>query len=235
MLGQFYPLTCLANCRMRLSLALALVMLTGCVQTKTLKPELTLEVQPTGKSGVYAVSGQTTLPNRSRITIQAMRQLEPGKGSRLTNQKPVYSILDRQQVEVTDGKWQANLTLLRNMAGAEREPWQISSSQIGLALQPKTDVTFWAVSDKLDAPLDIRTTKDSNQPLENAVLQFSRDGSAYLQAKQTLAISAPLVKATLRENQPTKVKLTATSISSKVSPESKPQNEAPLSPAEYLR
>jgi hypothetical protein len=208
----------------------------GCVQTKPLKPELTLQVQPTGKSGVYAASGKTTLPNQSRVTIQAVRQLEPVKASRLTNQKPLYAILDRQQVEVTDGQWQANLNLLKNSPGPALELWQIKANQLGLAVQPRAEVTFLAVSDELNLPLDIKTNKDSNQPLENSVLQFSRNGNAYLQAKQSLSINAPLVKTALNTADASAVvQLKATPLLDKSSPVAKPQSSAPLSPLQYLR
>ena len=217
------------------SLTLGLVLCcVGCAPAKTLKPELTLQVQPMSQSGRYAVSGQTTLPNQSRITVQAVRPLKPLPTARLTNQQPLYAILDRQQVEVTDGKWQANLNLWGETTGPAQELWQIKNSQLGLALRPETDVTFLAVSDALNGPLDIKTNKDTNQPLENAVLQFSRDGSAYLQAKQITTISPPVSQTALKIIAPTAVQLKATAISSQQS-EQKRQNDAPLLPLEYLR
>ncbi len=240
MLGQFFSFSAQLpgrpprNYRPALILSL-MIGCVGCVQTKSIKPELTLQVQPAGSAGRYVASGQTTLPNQSRITIQAVRQLEPNPASRLTNQKPLYSILDRQQVEVTDGKWQATLNLLREKSGTALELWQSNGNPLGLAVQPNPDITFVAVSDTLNLPLDIKNKKDTNQPLESAVLQFSRDGSAYLQAKQNLTIAPPAIKTALVAKAPAVVQLKATPLSASASSTQKRQSDAPLLPTAYLR
>lgn len=215
--------------------AVFMVACVGCSQTKPLKPELTLQVQAASQPGTYVASGKTTLPNQSRITVQAVRQLTPVGKSPLTNQKPLYAILDRQQVDVMDGKWQTNLNLLRSAGGGTRELWQVNSTPLELPLQPQTDVAFLAVSDELALPLDIQTNKDSNQPLENSALQFSRNGNAYLQAKQSLLITPPVVKTLSLVNQKSNLVKLEPATTVKALPDQKRQTDAPLAPVEYLQ
>ncbi|KAM3089707.1 hypothetical protein ACKFKG_32785 [Phormidesmis sp. 146-35] len=195
----------------------------GCVQVRSSKTELTMQVEPAQQRGAYTVTGKTTLPDRTQITVQALRTLQPG--DRLSNQQPTYSILSRTQVEVKEGKWEATLNLLRTPQGQPQEVWQ--TGRAGLNLEPDTKVTFLAVTDPVARSLDVAQGTDS------LVVRFTADGRSYLQADQVLTISPPTPPISQRDLTSQRVRVAAKAIER--SDDLKGQTDAAIAPQAVLR
>lgn len=218
---------------------------TGCPQAQSSKTELTMQVEPAGQPGTYSITGSTNLPDRTQITIQAVRDLRVGNSSSLTNQEPIYSILAREQVEVANGKWQTTLNLLQPTPGGQPlEAWQVNNPQAGLNLEPDTRVAFLAVTNPVNRSLDIeQQSGNSGRGAEDVIVRFTADGKSYLQSKQILSIDPPKSQAAASAKAPngntnqkaSVVKVEAVSKSLKAAPVTKSQVDAPLSPEEFLR
>lgn len=203
-------------------------------QAESPKTELTLRVDPTGQSGVYTVSGQTNLPNQTRLTIQAIRKLNaPNTGVQLSNSQPTYTILSRSQVEVMDGKWQTTLNLLQKAPdGQAVESWQPSDRQLKLNLQPENQVTFLAVTDPSDSAFEIRQQPEGSTQ-DNLSVRFTADGKSYLQAEQALNLEAPAPKLIEQTANAAIVKVATKPINKSTA--AKPQIDTALSPKEWMR
>lgn len=216
--------------RLLIPLTLICLICVGCVQARAPKIELTMQVEPAQQQGAYTVTGRTNLPDRTQITVQAIRNLRTG--DRLTNQEPTYSILSRTQVEVKEGKWQTTLNLVESAAnGQPQEVWQTDRAKTGLNFEPDTKVTFLAVTDPVTRSLNVA---EQNQGTESLVVRFTADGRSYLQADQRLTISPPTAASSqTTSSQSEKVKVAAKSI--RGSADSKGQSDAPIAPQAFLR
>lgn len=201
----------------------------GCMQGRSSKTELTMQVEPAQQRGAYIVTGKTNVPDRTQITVQAIRNLRTG--GRRTGQ-PTYSILSRTQVEVKEGKWQTTLNLLESTSsGQPLEVWQTDRTKTGLNLEPDTTVTFLAVTAPVTRSLNVA---EQNQGQESVVVRFTADGKSYLQADQRLTISPPAFPVGQNNsNQSEKVRVAAKSIQGAA--DSKKQSDAPIAPQAFLR
>jgi hypothetical protein len=166
----------------------------GC-QQKT-RQEVQLEmtsVQQTGSNGEYSLQGSTNLPDSSQIAVTAVRYLIPTTGQ----QKSVLqdegninrSILDRQIVEVKQGRWQADLDIWKVAPdGKFQEVWQANQAQ--MKLRPDSDVSFIAT---------FEPTAQFNRAeirLEGKQIQFTNEGEVYVSASQRFSVPLPVGKTT---------------------------------------
>jgi hypothetical protein len=151
--------------------------------------QLSMQVETSSRSGAYTITGDTTLPDQSWITVSAIRYLQPiGQAEGNTADLP-YSILARQKVEVAQGRWQTTLNLWQVAPdGRYQEAWQLSTSKLGVSWQPNATVTFTATVEAVGQPASLmeRLTK-----VENNLARFTADGQPYLQVSQTLPIELP--------------------------------------------
>lgn len=180
------------------ALSVSLMLLSvGCTRERSLPAELSMKVEPSDRPGVYIVSGQTNVSDQSRIIVQGIRPFTASAQSTSTDEAANYSILDRQAVVVTQGKWQATLKLWQSTPdGQGQEAWQANQPQIS-QLQPSADVVFVAAIDSASQPKALLQPLDNQgKKLEGANIRFTTDGQWYLQAKQTLTVTPPIYKAT---------------------------------------
>jgi hypothetical protein len=176
----------------------ALLLLTvGCTQPRSTQVELSMNVEPTSRPGVYTVSGSTNLPDESQIIVQGIRSLIPPNQVVSTSNASNYAILDRQSTKVSQGKWQATLKLWQVAPdGQYREAWQLTTAPLS-RLTPSTEVTFIAVIDPVKQAAALQQQLQSEgKKLEGANVRFTPDGQWYLQAQQTLAVTLPTGKTT---------------------------------------
>ena len=108
------------NCRRFLLLSYALLLLTFCTgcstasdwfQAQFSSPNIELailQVEPATRPGIYTVSGNTTLPEQTQVTVAAVRLLDDFQSTLNKSAEPAYEILDRQFVRTEKGNWQAN-------------------------------------------------------------------------------------------------------------------------------
>ncbi len=172
----------------------------GCV--KNTQPDVKLEiknVQPVSSKGLYNITGSTNLPESSQISVMAVRYLYPntmgGDESLKYPEGRKQSILARQNVEVKQGKWEAQLNLLQvGYDGRFQEIWQ--TNQRHTQLVADSGVTFIAA---FDPSSQVKVAEESTsatqqliaQKLEGPLLRFTNEGEKYVQASQTLLISLP--------------------------------------------
>ncbi len=162
----------------------------SCQPSKSSKAELTLQIQGSAQTGIYKVSGRTSLPERSRITVQAVRSLQVVKNqSKLTNTEPTFAVLARSQTTVKDGQWQAELKLRQIQPDGQLiEPWQLNDAQLGL--KPESKVQFSAVTEPSD-----RTYEAVASSRDRFSVRFTADGKSFLQVEESIALEPPTFKA----------------------------------------
>jgi hypothetical protein len=243
----YHKVKSLYLCGMWASILLMLVFCSSCSPSKPPEVNLTINlVSQAGGPGVYHISGSTNLPAQSQITVAAVRYLLPPDQQSLNSQpNSIYSILDRQIVDVTQGKWQTNLKLWQVAPdGRFQEAWQLKESQAGTIFKPADGVTFIATFDP--ASQNRVPEKPEMQPLQGKLVRFTSEGQEYIQSSQTLQIGLPTGRTTpsflqaedLNGGWGNRSELTPEPLGSGIvssQPVKKPQTTAPLSPPEILR
>ncbi|NJR61902.1 MAG: hypothetical protein HC769_25570 [Cyanobacteria bacterium CRU_2_1] len=152
------------------------------------------QVEATGRPGVYAVAGNTTLPDQTRLTVSAVRYLQYSQQAALTAiAEPDYSILDRQFAEVREGNWQANLNLWQIASdGNYQEAWQLDQRNTAIRFNPQPTVTFMATLDPASQPGNFRAQVErQDESTQIALTRFTTDGELYLETSQVLTVSLP--------------------------------------------
>ncbi|BAU14221.1 hypothetical protein LEP3755_47660 [Leptolyngbya sp. NIES-3755] len=167
-----------------------LILCTGCTAIpflgngQTLKTDLSMQVEPTRDPGIYQITGSTNLPDQTRLTIQAIRNLQPNSQSESGQS---YSILARTEVKVEKGKWQTSLNLLPQ---DRLEAWQKTARSLNLKSEPEKQVQFLAMTDPTQNSIEIQE-QSSTTANQGTSVQFTADGRSYLQAEQILTIEPP--------------------------------------------
>jgi hypothetical protein len=203
--------------------------------------ELTIrQVEPTGQPGVYAIAGNTSLPNQTQVTVAAIRYFQPeAQPSSDSELEAVYSILDRQLTAVDQGNWQTNLNLWQVAPdGQFQEAWQNRQS-VTAQSNPLPTVTFLVTLDPSHQPANLqKQVENQNTSIQAALTRFTTDGEFYLQAAKVLPIALPTGR-TVPPSQPTAVKprqsQSAPTGSIDRSNPSWSQTDAPLSPDQLFR
>ncbi len=174
-----------------------LLLAVGCTEPRSTQIELSVNVEPTNRPGVYTVSGSTNLPDESQIIVQGIRSLTPPTQVVSTSEASNYAILDRQSTKASQGKWQTTLKLWQVAPdGQYREAWQLSTAQLS-RLTPSTEVDFIAIIDPVNQATALQQQLQSEgKKVEGANVRFTPEGQWYLQAQRTLAVNLPTGKTT---------------------------------------
>ncbi len=172
----------------------------GCKPAPVPKATLDIQVQPGGRSGVYAATGKTNLPDQSRLIVMAIRPLRSGSQLNQAETKvgeSNYAILDRRAVEVKQGQWQTNLNLWQVAPNGQfQESWQLNQAKLGTNFIPSSEVTFVATFDPANQSLAIEPQINQALELEGPIVRFTNDGERYLQASEIVSLSLPTGKTT---------------------------------------
>ncbi len=138
--------------------------------------------------GQYLISGNTNLPDQTRLTVSAVRSLQPKDQQKASS--AIYAILDRQMIEVKQQTWTANLHLLQPSPGGVKEVWQRRWSR--LEQVPDPHVNFLVTLEPFDQPVHLRQQLDRQALIGRAeTTRFTTEGERYFQASQTLVIPPP--------------------------------------------
>lgn len=150
----------------------------------------------TGKPGIYTITGDTSLPEGTKITVSAVRYLSSGAALVASATDIPYAILDRQLAVVSQGRWEATLNIWQTASdGRYQEPWQLSQTDAGVTFDPDPNVTFMATFDPVNQPEGFKTQVEGQDEALQAVLaRFTTDGELYLQAAKTLNVALPTGK-----------------------------------------
>lgn len=174
-------------------------LITGCFKQNSPNLKLSIAVEPYGRPGAYKVSGNTNLPDKSKIEVLAIRYLQPIDGAYFDSESQSndrFSILARQYAEVAGGKWDARLNLWQvDLQGYFREPWQMDRSFADLARTPDNTVSFLAIvnPDAQSPAIERELEKQIDTP-NNRFLRFASNGQWYVQTREDLALSLPTDK-----------------------------------------
>lgn len=187
--------------RVLVAIVLLLILNVGCAKERSPNVELKMQVQQSGSPGVYVVSGSTNLPEKSLITVAAMRSLRSSLASSASS-KPngTYSILARQIVRVEKGKWQSTLNLWQVAPdGWFQEAWELKQSEMEMSLDPAPEVIFLALLDPASQPPAIeQKLQQQGKKLAGRLIRFTSDGQWYVQASEILPVALPSGKTTPR-------------------------------------
>jgi hypothetical protein len=172
----------------------------GCTTAPAPRATLDIQVQPGGRSGLYAASGTTNLPDQSRLIVMAIRPLRSASQLNQAENKDGesnYAILDRRAVEVKQGQWQTNLNLWQVAPNGQfQESWQLNQAKLGTNFTPSSEVTFVATFDPVNQSPAIEPQINQALEIESPVVRFTNDGERYLQASETVSLSLPTGKTT---------------------------------------
>jgi hypothetical protein len=220
-------------------------LLGGCIESRSLKPEFTLQVSPGNASGSYTVSGQTNLPNPTSnklrpnevntVIVQAIRTLRPSpQAQQLSNSQPIQVVVARQQATVTNGTWQTTLNLYGvNGDSQPLESWQANQNLSLKGFEPDQQLAFIATTLPLDPNLKLATPKPEDPPTPDSPLKINEDGRYYLKAEKAASIAPPAPSSKSKASDRTVVKLKSGNLRGESNP---PRlNSANLKPQEYMR
>lgn len=232
-----------------LKLLLGVLLVIGCTSCSAIPeglverwitPALEFKIQKievSDRPGAYTVMGETTLPDKTQITVSAIRYF-PAKIKLSTDRssRQDYIILDRQSSQVRQNKWEARLNLWQTASdGQFQEMWQSAQAGLGIQAEPDPEVVFLASVDpsqklnRLQAQLD---RLDTSRQL--ALSRFTSDGELYLQTSQSLTLTPPAAPgAAIAKSKPQERVAKVTQLESNASDRSK--NSLLLSPSEFLR
>ncbi len=203
--------------------------------SQSLTPALEFRMNPVqsgDRSGLYTVSGQTTLPDKTQITVAAIRYLRSAADRSAADQPPNYTLLDRQFAQVSQGAWKADLNIWKT-ANGRQEAWQLPLRDLNIQSMP--EVVFLATVDPIEQSAKLQNQLDrldASQQLD--LVRFTSDGEQYLQISQTLDIAPPKWNAPVVSSDRTPQEVPV--LRSKPSSVSdwKPM-PLPISPDEFLR
>jgi hypothetical protein len=163
-------------------------------QNKPLKDvALEWQVDQISQPGSYQIAGQTNLPDRTQLTVAALRYLYPVAANQKLNANPTYAILDYQSAVVQSGRWQTRLNLWQVAAdGTFQENWQMEQQGLATRFNPQSDVVFLVSLAPIDQ-LSIlqQQLAAQGQQLNRSLLRNSSSGERYAQSQQTLEIALP--------------------------------------------
>ena len=155
--------------------------------------KLMMTVESGDRPGVYELSGTTDLPEETELLVQAVRVLTP-TGQPLPDDSPEehYSILDRDRVLVSNGRWSAELQLWDNSDGASVEDWQMRLPQSDRSFTPDNEVNFTVSMPPTGDERALEAQwQQSKQTPSDGVVSFTPDGEWFLQAEESIVITPP--------------------------------------------
>lgn len=155
---------------------------------------VTLEIQeitPVDQLGHYQVQGITTLPEETRLTVSAIRKLTPSAEADALN-KATFAILDREFVNVNDGRWQTELATWQIAPdGRYLESWQLDAEFTDVVI-PDKQVKFLVTLEPkaLTQQID-RQLQQSQQTTGISLVRYTAAGEPYIQEVKELVVSLP--------------------------------------------
>jgi hypothetical protein len=220
----------------------------GCKTVAWLNPtlgarpiDLTIEQVEPENSGSYTVSGNTTLPDKTQITVSAFRYFEDRTQTVGSTSERNYAILDRQIAEVSQGSWETRLNLWQSSASGQfQEAWQVKFDP-EQRIEPEATVTFLATLEPTNQPASLKKQVEALDSAQQvAITRFTTDGELYLQAEKTLSVPPPqgrssAVLKVVNSAQTDKPQVAKSSSNAAEAQQVQQQIDLPLSPDAFIR
>ncbi len=151
------------------------------------------QITETGQPGQFILTGTTSLPDKTPLTVSAVRLVSSPNVSALTPEGSQHAILDRKSAFVKDGRWQTQLQLWEiGPEGTYQENWQTIG---GSAIDPASSspsVDFLATLEPIDlAKSNLMTRPNLLESADSPLLNFTPDGEPYLKASQSRIVALP--------------------------------------------
>lgn len=192
--------------RLALSIIPSILLITGCTQVQVELPTaliypkqlkdlaLDWQINAMPQPGAYRVAGKTNLPDRTQLTIAALRYLYPvAAAAHKFNDRPTYTILDYQSVAVERGSWQTQLNLWQ--VGPDRtfkENWQIDQQGLAIQFNPQQDVVFLVTLTPIDQFMALQQKLVAQgEKFPNGTVYSTSEGENIAQSRKTLTIPLP--------------------------------------------
>lgn len=186
------------------SITSCILLSTGCttvelpaalIHSKPLKEiALDWQVEQAKEPGAYQIAGKTNLPDRTQLTVAALRYLYPvAAAARRQNDSPTYTLLDYQSVTVEQGTWQTQLNLWQVAPDKTfKENWQIDQQGLAMRFNPGDQVVFLVTLTPIDQLANLKQSLTlEEKTIESGKIRTTSDGELYAQSQQTLAIGLP--------------------------------------------
>ncbi|NJL87271.1 MAG: hypothetical protein HC886_16915 [Leptolyngbyaceae cyanobacterium SM1_1_3] len=151
------------------------------------------EIEMVGQSGGFDLKGTASLPDKTRLSIAAVRTLKEISSPDISENGPSYTILDRQFAVVEEGQWQADLSLRQlDGEGNSFESWQLNADLFQEDLTPSPTVLFMATLEPTSFSTDVEDFL-TKAVINNgdSQLSYTSSGRPYLQVSQSMAIPMP--------------------------------------------
>jgi len=151
---------------------------------------LTLAAQPL-EPGTFELAGETNLPDNTRLMAVALRRLQP---NHLLGQSetPTYAILAYQPVTVSQGQWEARLSLWQIAEdGRYQEAWQIQNQALNLDATPQDTVQFAITLVPRHLLAVAASQEPSNLRPPASLVRVTDTGEPFLWVEQSLAVALP--------------------------------------------
>lgn len=200
------------------SMVLLLLVTTGCSEAPltlqrlpflipglSSKADFQISVTPSKLPGTYTVTGNTNLPEQTRLTVAAIRYLKfDEQPSKNFSSNQTYSILAYEDLKVTKGKWQAILNLWKIAPdGQYKETWQLEQPKLKLSLKPEKEVTFLVTVAPTTALPELESKLERQGiKLVSRLVRNTSDGQQYIQVSQILPVPLPTGKTTPPKPRP---------------------------------
>lgn len=151
------------------------------------------QITETGQPGQFTLTGTTSLPDKTPLTVSAVRLVNSPNISELTTEGSQHAILDRKSALVKDGRWQTQLQLWEiGSEGTYQENWQ---TIVGSTIDPASSspsVDFLATLEPIDlAKSNLMARSDLLESANSSLLNFTPDGEPYLKASQSRVVALP--------------------------------------------
>lgn len=151
------------------------------------------QITETGQPGQFILTGTTNLPDKTTLTVSAVRLVNAPNISDLTPEGSQHAILDRKSALVRGGRWQSQLQLWEvGSEGTYQENWQ---TIVGSAVDPASSspsVDFLATLEPGDlAKSNLMARSDLLEGANSPLLNFTPDGEPYLKAIQSRVVALP--------------------------------------------
>jgi hypothetical protein len=177
------------------SISLILLSITACTPTSQAPINLSLDVKAGSRPGIYEISGNTNLPDQSRLSVVGIRYLKsPSTFGTTPIKLSTYSLLARQPVEVSQNRWQTTLTLWQPRAnGQYQEAWQTQQNRQFTQFSASEDVSFIAIFEPTNQTPQIqKQIQEKHLELDANRIRLTDAGQPYLQVQRVMPVSIPV-------------------------------------------
>ena len=148
------------------------------------------QITEAGDPGKFRVFGQAVVPDQTSVTLSVIRDLTQAIDHPDAKDTELYSILARTSAVVTEGRWQADLSLWQTTdQSTYQEIWQLTNP---VAVIPSDTIHFLVTVDPQTFAQTVAPTLSPDfSTRSNPLFNVTPDGETYLKVSQDWPLAAP--------------------------------------------